>query len=62
MTKMDIITKLIPVILAVCIIWYNMRKIRKNMNVMKQEHCSGSCQGCAHSGSCGSYTKEDKED
>ncbi len=59
MTQMDIVTKLIPILLVVCIIWYNMRKMKRNIDAMKQEHCNGSCQGCVHSGSCNTQQKKE---
>ena len=40
---MDLITKVIPGLLVVGIVWFNMRKLQRNLNAMKQQHCSGSC-------------------
>ena len=59
MDKMDLITKVIPGLLVVGIVWFNMRKLQRNLNAMKQQHCSGSC----HNYGCTSAQKEntDKE-
>ena len=62
MDKMDIITKVIPLLLVICIVYYNMRKLRKSLDTMKQEHCNGSCQGCAHSADCASARSSEKEE
>lgn len=57
MDKMDIVTKLIPILLVIFIVYYNMRKMKRNMDAMKQEHCTGSCHGCAHSATCSSQKR-----
>lgn len=59
MDKMDLITKVIPGLLVVCIVWYNMRKLQRNLNAMKQQHCDGSCHNCAHSAGCTSAQKKE---
>lgn len=63
MDKMDLITKVIPGLLVVGIVWFNMRKLQRNLNAMKHQHCSGSCHNCAHSAGCTSAQKDntDKE-
>lgn len=58
MDKMDLITKVIPGLLVVGIVWFNMRKLQRNLNAMKQQHCSGSCHNCAHSAGCTSAQKK----
>lgn len=64
MNQMDIITKLIPVLLVVCIVYFNMRRIQKNLKEMKKEQngntCSGSCAGCTSH--CSSAQKETEND
>lgn len=58
MEKMDIITKIIPAIMIFCLVYYNVRKMQKRAQAMRQEHsCGGSCAGCAHSAGC---TKPEK--
>ena len=34
---MDLITKVIPGLLVVGIVWFNMRKLQRNLNAMKQQ-------------------------
>lgn len=65
MEQMDIITKVVPFILVMLIVYWNMRRIKKNLDGMKQEQqmqkCSGSCHGCAHSAGCTSAQKETQD-
>lgn len=66
MDQMDIITKVVPFILVVLIVYWNMRRIKKNLEGAKREQqmnsCNGSCQGCAHSAGCTSAKKQDQEE
>ncbi len=69
MTQMDIVTKLIPIILVVCIVYFNMRRMQKNLKVMKKEQnanscarsCGGSCKGCSSSASCTSVQEKTQD-
>lgn len=65
MEQMDIITKVVPFILVVLIVYWNMRRIKKNLDGMKREQqmnsCGGSCHGCAHSTGCTSAQKQGQE-
>ncbi len=58
-----IFTTVIPAILVILIVVWNLRKIRKNLDQMKdQSTCSGSCKGCTHAESCSSIQKNEKKD
>lgn len=59
MDKMDIYTKLIPGLMLAALIGYNMFKLQRSLKAMKQEHCNGACQGCAHKNSCTSSQKQE---
>lgn len=61
MDKMDIVTKVIPGIMLAALVGYNMWKMNRSLRAMKQEHCSGSCQNCAHKNSCTSQQKEQEK-
>ena len=60
---MDLITKVIPGLLVVGIVWFNMRKLQRNLNAMKQQHCGGPGLNWGHSAGCTTAQKEntDKE-
>ena len=55
-----IFTTVIPIILIIGIVFYNMRKMQKNLNDMKNE-CGGGCNGCVHSSSCNKPEKDEEE-
>lgn len=60
MDKEMIFTTIIPIILILGIVYYNMRKMQKNINNMKN-NCGGGCSGCAHSDNCHKPEKEDEK-
>lgn len=59
MTPETIVTTIIPLLLVGCLVYYNLRKIKRNLNQMKEDNqqknnsCGGSCAGCK---GCGSAT------
>lgn len=63
MIELDMATicaKIIPAILIFCIVFFNIRKMQKRAQMMRQEHsCGGGCAGCAHSAGCSSAKKEE---
>ncbi|MDD4844751.1 MAG: FeoB-associated Cys-rich membrane protein [Anaerotignum sp.] len=60
MSTETVFTTVIPIIMLVCLVGYNLRKMQKNLKNMKNE-CSGSCKGCAHSVSCSKPEKKEDE-
>ncbi|AMJ41024.1 FeoB-associated Cys-rich membrane protein [Anaerotignum propionicum] len=60
MDKEAIFTTVIPIILILGMVYYNMRKMQKNLNKMKND-CGGGCSGCAHSSNCNKPEKEDEK-
>lgn len=63
MENTDIFTKIIPAIMVFCIVYYNVRKMQKRAQAMRQEHtCCGGCAGCAHSAGCNKPEKTSAQD
>lgn len=58
MDKEMLFTTIIPVILIFCIVFYNVRKMQRNIKNMKNG-CGGGCSGCAHSAQCQKPEKKD---
>ncbi len=54
-----IFTTIIPIVLVVGLVAYNLRKMQRNINNMKND-CGNGCKGCAHSESCHKPEKEEK--
>ncbi|WMI82257.1 FeoB-associated Cys-rich membrane protein [Anaerotignum sp. MB30-C6] len=59
MNKEMLFTAIIPTILVFCLVFFNVRKMQKNLKNMK-DGCGGGCSGCVHSESC--HKPEKKED
>ncbi|MFV0363084.1 MAG: FeoB-associated Cys-rich membrane protein [Suipraeoptans sp.] len=58
MDKEQIFMAIIPAILIFCLVFFNVRKMQKNLKTMKQE-CGSGCGGCAHSDNCNKAEKMD---
>ena len=57
-----ILAKIIPAIMIFCLVFFNIRKMQKQAQIMRQEHsCGGGCAGCSHSASCTSQQKKTEE-
>lgn len=52
MTAEQMVTTVIPILLVICIVYYNLRKIKRNLNSMKDAEnnknsgCGGGCASC----------------
>lgn len=60
MTKETLLTAIIPAILIFFLVFFNIRKMQKQAQIMKMEHegkCGSGCASCAHSKSCHSDKK-----
>ncbi len=60
--SMMVITKIIPAIMIFCLVFFNIRKMQKRAQIMRQEEsCGGKCAGCAHGATCHSPLKKEEE-
>ena len=60
MTTEAIFTGIIPAILIFFLVFFNIRKMQKQAQIMKMEHegkCGSGCSSCAHSKGCHSEKK-----
>lgn len=56
------ICSIIAIILVIVIVVWNIRKMKKTAEMMKNQYgCGGSCAGCSQKDSCSSLKKENKE-
>ena len=60
MTMETILTAIIPAIMIFCLVFFNIRKMQKQAQIMRMEKegkCGSGCASCAHSKGCHSDKK-----
>lgn len=55
-----IVTKLLPILLVIIIVAFNLYRINKQIKNSKEAHngCAGGCSGCAQQDNCNSADKK----